>query len=438
MATEALEAKGEWSGEIEQVTKSGQTLTVEGRWTLVRDDIGAPTSILAINTDATARKQLEQQFLRAQRMESIGTLAGGIAHDLNNVLAPILLSIDFLRRDERDSGRLELLQMIDTSASRGAELVRQVLSFARGLGGDRVEVSPREVIADVARLMRDTFPKDIRIVERADAGLWTLEADATQLHQVLLNLCVNARDAMPAGGTITVSASNRLLDQHYAAMNLEAAEGPYIVLQVEDTGVGIAPGLIEKIFDPFFTTKDVGKGTGLGLATSLAIVKGHGGFLRVSSVPGQGARFDVYFPAVDSAQRPRAAVAAPTPIRGHGETVLVVDDEAAIRQVTKRTLEAFGYRVMLAADGSEAISTYVQHRAAIDLVLTDMMMPVMDGAATVQVLLRLNPLVRIIGTSGREDRAGTDAIRPRLRAFLPKPYTAQSLLATVHDVLATP
>jgi PAS domain S-box-containing protein len=437
-AVRAVHAKGEWHGEVEQVTRHGESRTVEARWTLVRDDAGRPTSILAINTDITERRQLEQQYLRAQRLESIGTLAGGIAHDLNNVLAPIVMSVGLLQRDERDPDRLELLETIETSAVRAGELVRQVLSFARGMGGDRVPVDAGAVVGDLTRLLRDTFPKGIQIVDRLDPELRIIEADPTQLHQVLLNLCLNARDAMPAGGRLTIEASNQDLDEPFAAAHVEATAGPYLRLVVEDTGQGIAPAIIEKIFDPFFTTKEVGKGTGLGLATSLAIVKGHGGFFHVQSTPGRGARFEIYLPAADigpaevAPDRNQDAIA-----RGRGELVLVVDDEASIREVTRRTLEAFGYRVLLAADGSEAVSLYAQRQADIALVVTDMMMPVMDGAVTIQILHRLNPDVRIVGMSGLEGRFVTDAVRARLHGLLAKPYTAQALVSAVRRAIAS-
>ncbi len=438
-ATEATLKEGEWVGEIEQRTKQGEDIIVEGRWTLVRDKQGQPKSILAINTDITQRKKLEQQFLRAQRMESIGTLAGGIAHDLNNVLAPIIMSIDLLKLEETNAERLRMLEMIEGSASRGAAMVGQVLSFARGLEGRRIEVQARHLIRDIIKIANETFPKNIQVLSRTDKDLWLLKADPTQLHQVLLNLCVNARDAMPDGGQITITAENMQVDAQYAAMNIEAREGPYVKIEVEDSGTGIPKAIIEKIFDPFFTTKEVGKGTGLGLSTVQAIIKSHGGFIRVYSEPGMGAKFRIYLPAQttgSTAEHGGIQVKLP---RGNGETLLVVDDEASIRQITKQTLEAFGYKVLLAADGSEAVSLYVQHQQEVALVLTDMMMPVMDGPATIQVLKRLNPQVLIIGASGISSNgkvaqaAGLGVVH-----FLPKPYTAETLLNAIHEALFPP
>ncbi len=430
-AFEATMAADQWTGELVQTTRSGSTVTIESRWTLMRDAAGQPKSILAVNTDITQRRHLEQQYLRAQRMESLGTLAGGIAHDLNNVLAPILMSIELLQSDDDDQERREVLSTIESSAQRGAAMVRQVLSFARGVDGRRDEVQFRNVIDEVGRIARDTFPKNIQVAEHLDPNLWVVRADPTQLHQVLLNLYVNARDAMPSGGRITVTAENVVLDKHYAAMNIEASVGPHLLITVADTGTGIRTDIIDKVFDPFFTTKELGKGTGLGLATSLAIVKSHGGFIRVDNGADRGARFRIWLPA-QAASAGTVAVTQPSPlVRGNGETILVVDDEDAIRAIASHTLEASGYRVLTAADGSEAVALYAKHQADIAVVLTDMMMPVMDGPTTVQVLRKLNPLVRIIGTSGLV----ADGDRATLRHFLPKPYTAVTLLAAIRAAL---
>ena len=435
-ATHAAVTKGEWVGELQQFHKNGEMLIVECHWTLVRDEEGKPKSILAINTDITQRKKLEGQFLRAQRMESIGTLAGGIAHDLNNVLAPIMLSIDLLKLRVKDKAVQDTLVTIGQSAQRGAEMISQVLSFARGMEGRRVEVQMRHIVRDLMKIAVETFPKNITVDQRLSPDLWTIEADPTQVHQVLLNLCVNARDAMPGGGQIIITAENMTIDEHYAAMNIEARVGPHVRIEVEDSGTGIPKDIIDKIFDPFFTTKEVGKGTGLGLSTTLAIVKSHGGFIRVYSDAGMGSKFRVYLPAqsmTSEVSSTRFEVDLP---RGDGETVLVVDDEASVRHITRQTLEAFGYRVLLASDGSEAVSLYVQHQAEIAVVLTDMMMPVMDGPATIRVLLRLNKQVRIIAASGiTANGKVAQSVDAGVKRFLPKPYTAETLLKAIRQAL---
>ena len=391
--------------------------------------------------DLTERKKLEQQFLRAQRMESIGTLAGGIAHDLNNVLGPILMSLSMLELRFPDPASRNLLSIVSTSAQRGADMVRQVLSFARGVEGRRMELTVRHLVQDIVKIANDTFLKHIQIRTNLPDDLWTVLADPTQLHQVLLNLCVNARDAMPDRGTLTISALNIQMDTHYAGLDLAAKPGPYILLQIEDTGTGIPPEVIEKIFDPFFTTKEVGKGTGLGLSTSLAIVQSHGGFIRAYSEPGKGTTFKVYLPAQTDPSEAALAIAtsAAEMPRGHGELVLVVDDEESVRQITKQTLEAFGYRVELASEGAEAVAIYARRGADIAVILTDMTMPVMDGAATIRVLRRINPAVRIIAASGLSANVNlATTTNLGIKHFLPKPFPAEVLLRVLREILDAP
>jgi PAS domain S-box-containing protein len=436
-ATNQLMKAGEWVGELDKYSKDGRCLSIECRWTLVRDVEGTPQSIMAIDTDITERKNLERQFLRAQRMESIGTLAGGIAHDLNNVLTPIVMSIDLLKQTVTTQEDREILDAIANSARRGADMVAQVLSFARGMDGRRVAVRAKHLIGDIEKIATDTFPKNVEIRTLVRPDLWTILGDPTQLHQVLINLCVNARDAMPDGGQISITAENSTLTDRDLAASEAAQPGPYVVIEVEDTGTGIAPDVIDKVFDPFFTTKAVGRGTGLGLSTSLGIVRSHGGFMRVYSEKTKGTQFRIYLPAQIDAVSDESECVVPELPRGNGETVLVVDDEASIRQITGQTLEAFGYRVISATDGADAIAIYGEQQSTIAVVLMDMMMPVLDGAATIQVLARINPRVRIVAASGLTTNRGlaTDAGKV-VKHFLAKPYTADTLLAALQKVLA--
>jgi PAS domain S-box-containing protein len=428
---------GEWVGEIHQIDKFGRDLTIEGHWTLVRDEAGKPASVFAINTDITEHRKLEQQFLRAQRLESIGTLAGGIAHDLNNILAPISMAVELLKMRVADGRSTEILDTIATSAKRGADMVGQVLSFARGMEGHRVEIHPRQLILEIEGILRDTFRKNIVMEVQASRDLWMIHGDPTQLHQVLLNLCVNARDAICGTGRILITADNVEIDASFAAMNLEAKEGPHLCIEIEDTGEGIPPDIIDKIFDPFFTTKSVGKGTGLGLSTTLAIIKSHGGFIRTFSEPGIGTRFRVYLPAQPELTGAVSSLERAELPHGRGETVLIVDDEASIREITRQTLESFGYHTLLAADGHQAASLYTIFQSAIDVVLTDMMMPVMDGPATIEKLMELNPAVKIIATSGiTSNRELAFLSGNGVKDFLPKPYTAEALLTALKQVLA--
>jgi PAS domain S-box-containing protein len=429
--------QGEWSGELQHFTKNGGELIIESRWTLIRDNAGLPKSILAINTDITEKKNIEAQYMRAQRMESIGTLAGGIAHDLNNILAPIMMSIDILKTSANDEQTKTILHTIEVSAKRGSDIVRQVLSFARGIEGERIEIQPNHLIEDLENIIKNTFPKDIQLQFLIPSDTWTILGDPTQIHQILLNLSVNARDAMPNGGVLSIEVENSVLDEQYVSMNLQAKVGRYVKISVTDSGTGMPQKVLDKIFEPFFTTKELSKGTGLGLSTVMAIVKSHEGMINVYSEPGKGTSFKVYLPAtgmpLDAKKALTQAISLP---RGNGETVLVVDDEASIIIITTQTLQAFGYRVLSAVDGAEAIAVYAEHKKEIAVVLTDMTMPIMDGAALTRALTKINPSVRIIAASG----LGASGTQPQkggvnVRAMLTKPYTAGTLLKALRAVL---
>jgi PAS domain S-box-containing protein len=432
---EVLEKK-EWRGELRQVAKSGKDVIVESRWSLIQDREGKPKSILLVNTDITDRKKLAAQFLRTQRMDSIGTLAGGIAHDLNNVLAPILMSVQILRKRFTDERSQQVLSTLEQSAQRGADMVKQVLSFARGIEGERVILQPKHLIVDIQRMMNEAFPKSIQIETSVRSDLCTVIGDATQLYQVLMNLCVNARDAMPNGGKLTVEAENIYLDENYARMHMEAVPGQFVLIKVSDTGIGIQAPILDKIFEPFFTTKEIGKGTGLGLSTVLGIVKSHDGFIDVSSSEGKGSTFKIYLPAAESPQVSQLREEREELPLGHGELIFVVDDEAPIRQITKSTLEVYGYNVITADDGAEAVALYAENRDKIAAVLMDMMMPYMDGVAAIRALQKLDPDVRIIAASGLMSASNASDIPGiNVRAFLPKPYTAEKLLKVLAETL---
>lgn len=325
-----------------------------------------------------------------------------------------------------------MLKTLETNTKRGAALVKQVLSFARGVEGQHTTLQARHLIAEIKQIVKQTFPKWIEFYIDVSPELWAVSGDATQLHQVLMNLCVNARDAMPDGGTLSISAENLFIDQNYARMHLEAKVGPYIMITVEDSGVGIPPEIVDKIFEPFFTTKELGKGTGLGLATVIGIIKSHGGFINVSSQVGKGTQFKVFLPAVEATAAPRVEETE-LPI-GNGELILVVDDEAPIREITKISLESYNYKVILASDGIEAIALYVQHKHEIRVVLVDMMMPSMDGATTIRTLQKINPQVKIIAVSGLVTNNKL-AQQVGINTFLSKPYTARELLQALFSVL---
>ncbi len=378
--------------------------------------------------DISEKKKLESQFLRAQRMESIGTLAGGIAHDLNNVLSPILTAVELLQMRFTDESSQRLLNILRTNAVRGSEMIKQVLSFARGVEGDYAPLQPKHLIREIIKILTDTLPKSIVITSSITVELWNVKGDATQLHQVLMNLCVNARDAMPEGGELRIEAENVDVDDQYAGMNENSKSGHYVCLSVIDSGLGIPEPNLSKIFDPFFTTKEQGQGTGLGLSTVAGIVRSHGGFVNVYSEVGKGSGFKIYLPAIGSAQIPAEQAVRSLPMGG-GELILVVDDESAIREITKETLLAFGYKVLTANDGTEALALFAQRLNEVRCVITDMMMPFMDGPATIRALRKLAPQLKIIATSGlKANDKSSEVAQLGVTTFLQKPYTAESLL----------
>lgn len=431
---------------MQNLTQSGQSVMTEMR---IRHKDGSyritenlskqmpDSNLVAYTRDVTEKRKLDMQLLRAQRMESIGTLAGGIAHDLNNVLAPILLSVEVLKKMVHDEKGRRILTTLESSAKRGSEMVKQVLTFARGIEGERVLLHPMHILKEIQKIAKETFPKSIEVRSDLSKGLWNVTGDATQIHQVLMNLCVNARDAMPSGGMLTIRSANVQIDEYYSKMHLEAKPGNYVVLSVEDTGMGIPQHLREKIFEPFFTTKEVGKGTGLGLSTVSAIVKSHGGFVNVYSEPGKGTEFRIYLPAsVGMSNEDNKKELQELPM-GNGELILVVDDESSIREVTVTTLEALGYRALAASDGTEGLAMFLKHQTEIAVILTDMMMPYMDGAAMIRALRRLSSNARIIAVSGlTANGEATESLQ--IDAFLPKPYTAEILIRTIENVLYKP
>jgi len=421
---------------MHHVTKDARELTGESRWTLFRTNSGQPKGILSVTTDVTDKIVIEKELYRAQRLESIGNLAGGIAHDLNNVLTPVLVGVEALGLIHADSETQRTLAMVRSSAKRGALIIRQVLSFARGAGGERVEIQIRHVLGEIREIMNSTFPKSIELVFDVPKNLWVISGDLTQLHQVFMNLCVNARDAMPEGGTLTIVAENVRMDETYARMHVDAHPGSYVSVSIKDTGIGMAPEVMDRIFDPFFTTKRVGEGSGLGLSTARSIVKGHDGFLTTYSEPGKGSRFSVYLPSAGQAvEEDLDEVSEGLPM-GNGETLLVVEDEPALRDIATQTLESYGYHVLTATDGVDGISVYIQHQSEIDLVITDMAMPFMDGGSMMRALTKIRPDLKMVASSGLISRTSrSEAVTVGAKAFLDKPYTAKELLVTIRKVL---
>jgi PAS domain S-box-containing protein len=422
--------------EIQRTRRDGTLIELLVSAAPTYDEKGFVDGFLTVATDVTEQKNLERQFLRTQRLESVGSLVGGIAHDLNNVLAPIRMAIDLFRAKMPDPATQRTLDALDGCVSRGADLIRHVLTFARGVQGERAPVQLRHLIKETEEVISQTMPKSVTTRTDIVRDLWSVTADTTQMHQVLMNLCVNARDAMPKGGTLTITGRNVHIDSSGIPQNPNAAAGPYVLIEVADTGSGIPAEIQRKVFEPFFTTKEVGRGTGLGLSTVAAIVRNHKGFINLYSEIGRGTSFKIYLPAIreTAAAAEAAAPAVPT---GNGELILLVDDEAAVRDIARLTLETHGYKVIEARDGAEGVAMYATHRGDVRLVISDMDMPVMNGASMIPSLERINPLVRVISASGLVNESAplgkedSRAIRVQLR----KPYTASELLQTVHEVL---
>ena len=436
--SDTLQAKGEFRGVLKEVAKDGRELFVEVWSTVIRNPDGTPRSVLSISNDITEQKKLETQLLRAQRLESIGTLASGVAHDLNNVLTPILMCVDVARAAAAEEDRKGALSMIEDSARRGAGIVKQVLTFARGVEGERIVIKPTHLIEEMVDVARKTFPKSIEITSRYPEDLWTIRGDPTQLHQVLMNLCVNARDAMPNGGNLVIWGDNLNVDESYAAMTPGAKPGCYVALRVSDTGAGMPAKVVEKIFDPFFTTKELGKGTGLGLSTALGIIKSHNGFISVYSEVGKGTTFKIFLPAhmTDGQQAPSQQ--SVDQLRGKDELVLVVDDEESILRVSKMILESNGYKVVTASDGPEAVAVFAQGINSISAVVTDIALPIMDGIALSRSLKKLKPSVAIIASTGQSEHVHAEELQKLgVTNLLTKPYDKRKLLETLHQTIAT-
>jgi two-component system, cell cycle sensor histidine kinase and response regulator CckA len=432
-------SQGEWSGDLQLVTQSGREIDVTSHWYLITTTDGTLPSILTIDTNITKYKLLERQFLRAQRLENLGTLASGIAHDLNNILTPIVAITELLplRLKNLDERTQKLLGTLAENSKRGRELVAQILTFARGGDGEHTILQPRHLLAEVVQVARQTFPRSIEIsLQIENSNLWTLSADSTQIHQVLINLCVNARDAMPEGGELTIKAENIILTDEYTKLHPDAQGGAYVAITVADTGIGIPPELLEcevihqggRIFEPFFTTKPIGKGTGLGLSTVQTIVHNHHGFIDISSQIGKGTQFRFYLPANDRLEPVHVESIQPT-LTGNGELILIVDDEPSIREILGDTIESYDYHSITARDSQQAIELYRQHHHKIQTILLDYMMPGGNPDQTIAQFHAIDPHVRVIVMSGLSaDEIAAESHGEPAASFLAKPFSTQDLL----------
>jgi len=438
-ASALVRANGEWRGELHPQSRRGDAVLVECGWSLVTDASGVARSILIIDTDITEKRKIENQLRQAQRLETLGLLVGGIAHDLNNMLAPIITSVSLLQTQPCRPEDRELLEVLDLSAHHGADLVRQLLAFAREDGEERRAAAVDALIGSVQKLLQRAMPANIEVHAQLESKLWPVHADATQLRQVLLNLCLNARDAMPDGGAIEISARNVEIGATVASVQGETKPGPYVRISVVDTGTGIPPGIVKKIFDPFFTTKPVGKGTGLGLANVAGIVKSHGGFLDLESTPQVGTTFHVYLPAMVSETKKEAPADGPQlPLQGRGERILIIEDDDDIRTVLDVILNTRDYRVTMAASGEEGLEQLRQHPGGFDLIVTDVNLPGMGGGEVLRQIRVLPSPPKLLAISGTPYELDESSAELAGVEFLRKPLTVEGLLGAVRRVFDGP
>ena len=439
LALESALRDGEWGGRLAHNTSSGGAMEIESRWVRLPGSASTAEGVLLIAEDAAGAREHEEERLRGQRQECLGTLAGGIAHDLNNILQPISIAIDLFRARTADTESQEMLDVVDENLRRATDLVRQILTFTSGTrtGRRRLEIAP--LFKEVASFIRQAFPKTIQLQVSVDEALDTILADQTQVEQILINLCVNARDAMPEGGRLRLEASNFDVDGGFASRQSGSKPGPYVRLTVGDTGVGIPRKIREKIFEPFFTTKGPEKGTGLGLATTLGIVRSHEGFLTLETEEGCGTSFHVFLPASRSAKaQPGPGVPAQRTgeLSGGGESILLVDDEATVLKVMQRSLEKSGYRVLTAEDGEQGLEVFSRNRAEISLVITDMSMPGIDGPGMISALRKFDRNVKVICTSGLNTPSSIEALEPLgVEAVLSKPCNSKTILQAIKKAL---
>ncbi|HBD10250.1 MAG TPA: hypothetical protein DCZ69_18525, partial [Syntrophobacteraceae bacterium] len=398
---------------------------------------GKPVGIRGIVIDITETKKLEAQLRQAHKMEAVGTLAGGIAHDFNNLLQAVqgYAELLLLKGREGDVGYREL-QEISRAAKRGGELTRQLLMFSRKMESTLQPVDLNRVVEELRMLLERTIPKMIEIELRLTGNLHAVSADISQIEQVLMNLAVNARDAMPDGGKLTIETRNAIADEEVRRSQPELTPGNYVALAVADTGQGMDKTTLEHVFDPFFTTKEVGKGTGLGLAMVYGIVKNHRGYITCVSKPGEGTRFEIYLPAIAGTQATPPVDARETELRGGSETVLLVDDDDSVRALGAELLQMFGYSVISANDGESALQVYGETRGGIDLVILDLIMPGIGGTQCLERLLEMDPRVRVVVASGYSIGGQIERVAEiGARAFIHKPYDVDEMLMTVRGVL---
>jgi two-component system, cell cycle sensor histidine kinase and response regulator CckA len=430
----------EWAGSCRHRVESGRLIDVEV--TSHEMAFAGQSAALVVAQDITERRTLEEQFQQAQKMEAVGRLAGGVAHDFNNLLTVILGLCDLLLADRNpDDPRQADIAEIQEAGTRAAGLTRQLLAFSRKQIIEPTLLDMNVIVADMRAMLGRLIGEDVKVVLGLGADLALVKADRGQVEQIVMNLAVNARDAMPTGGTLTIETANVELDGRYAKTHLDVKPGLYVGLTVTDTGTGMTPQVQARLFEPFFTTKEPGKGTGLGMATVFGIVTRSGGSVGVYSEVGKGTQFKVYFPRADAAEAAEIVGDTPAPVarpRAGTQTVLVVEDEDGLRELAKRLLQRLGYTVLIAGDASEA-SRLFEENPTIDVLLTDVVMPGASGPELTSQLIERRPELKVIYMSGyTEDAIVNHGVLKAGIAFLHKPFTSETLGRKIRDVLDTP
>ena len=428
-----------WRGRFINKKKDGTLFTEDAVIAPVRDEKGAVTNYIAIKRDISHELELEVQYRQTQKIDSIGRLAGGVAHDFNNILAVICGHTDLaLAQLSPDAPLRSNLECIQESAERAANLTRQLLAFARRQVIEPRRINLNELIVNLNKMLRRLIGEDIKLVTQTAPDLGQIKADPGQIEQVLLNLVVNARDAMPEGGTLTIRTDNVTLDEDYARRHL-VTPGDYVMVSVSDTGVGMTDEVKQHIFEPFFTTKEQGKGTGLGLATCFGIIQQSNGHIHSESQVDKGTQFKIYLPRVSGVEDSVSSREAPVSLPQGTETILLAEDETSLRQLMARVLRTQGYTVLEAADGHEALTLAQANGAKIQLLLTDVIMPGLSGKTLAEWLGQVNPAVRVLFISGYiNNNAVRDAMSKPGTFFLQKPFNPLDLTKKVREAIEAP
>ena len=435
---EVIQQGGSFTGvETRRQRKDGSLFDVSVSAAPLRNAEGKITGAISVIADVTERRALQRQLAQAQKHDAIGQLAGGIAHDFNNVLAAILGMAELgLMEVPQGSKIRERLEKIHHHGGRAVALTKQLLAFARRQALERRDINLNHAVAEIISLLGETLGKDIELRTKLGHDLWVTRADPGQVEQILLNLCLNARDAMPQGGHLFIETDNTSMDEEYCRLHTSARPGPYVRMTVSDTGTGMDAKTAERIFEPFFTTKGPSKGTGLGLATVFGIVKQHDGFIHVYSEPGEGATFRIYFPVASPAEKEEPAVPAQAAVKGGSETILVADDHEGLRDLLGESLHALGYHVLLASDGEEALQQFTDHQKEIDLVVLDVIMPKLRGPDAYNRMSALRPGLPVIFCTGYgAETPLVSAAMKNATSVMQKPYTTKHLAQQVRNAL---